>query len=103
MPADPAVLFAALGDETRLSLIARLGDGEASIARLTQNSRLTRQAVTKHLYVLEKAGLVSCARLGRETIWALKRQRLEEAKAFLASMSEAWDERLSRLSAHVER
>ncbi len=102
MPADSAALFAALGDETRLSLIARLGEGEASITGLTSGGVLTRQAVTKHLYVLEKAGLVSCARVGRESLWTLRRQRLEEAKAFLDHVSRQWDARLARLQAYVE-
>ncbi|EGF91926.1 arsR family transcriptional regulator [Asticcacaulis biprosthecium C19] len=99
---DEAALFAALGDDTRLGLVARLGEGPSSIAGLTRGGDLTRQAVTKHLYVLERAGLVSCARLGRESLWELRRQRLEEARAFLDVMSQRWDDRLERLRVYVE-
>ena len=106
MPADPgaeAALFAALGDETRLRLVGQLGDaGPASIAALTKGGGLTRQAVTKHLYVLEKAGLVTCARLGRESLWRLERQRLDAARAWLEQRSRMWDGKIGRLRALVE-
>ena len=98
-----APLFAALGDATRLRLVTQLGeDGPASIAALTKGGGLTRQAVTKHLYVLEKAGLVSCARLGRESLWRLERQRLADARAWLDQRSRDWDARIDRLRAWVE-
>jgi DNA-binding transcriptional ArsR family regulator len=97
-----ADLFAALGDETRLAVLARLGEGPASIVRLTEGRSLSRQALTKHLRVLEKAGLVQHARAGRESLWSLRRQRLDEARAFLDQMSRQWDDRLDRLKAMVE-
>jgi DNA-binding transcriptional ArsR family regulator len=97
-----ADLFAALGDETRLAVLARLGEGPASIVRLTEGRSLSRQALTKHLRVLEKAGLVQRARAGRESLWSLRRQRLDEARAFLDQMSRQWDDRLDRLKAMVE-
>ena len=99
---DNASLFAALGDETRLRLVERLGAGAESIVSLTRDTAMTRQAVTKHLYVLEKAGLVSCARLGRESLWRLERKRLDDARNFLDLMSRQWDERLDRLKTFVE-
>ena len=99
---DNASLFAALGDETRLRLVDRLGTESASIASLTRGGDMTRQAVTKHLYVLEKAGLVTCARLGRESLWRLERKRLDDARGFLDLMSRQWDERLNRLRNLVE-
>ncbi len=97
-----AQIFAALGDETRLAVLARLGEGPLSIVRLTQGQALSRQALTKHLHVLEKAGLVHHARAGRESLWSLHRQRLEEARGFLDLMSRQWDDRLDRLKAFVE-
>lgn len=102
-----ADLFAALGDETRLAVLARLGEGPASIVRLTagqsQSFRpLSRQALTKHLHVLEKAGLVRRERAGRESLWSLQRQRLDEARWYLEQMSRQWDDRLDRLRAMVE-
>ena len=97
-----AELFAALGDETRLAVLARLGEGPASIVRLTAGRSLSRQALTKHLHVLEKAGLVHHTRAGRESLWSLRRQRLDEARAFLDRMSRQWDDRLDRLKTMVE-
>jgi DNA-binding transcriptional ArsR family regulator len=97
------LLFAALGDETRLALVAKLCAGEPrSISRLAEGTGLTRQAITKHLRVLEKAGLVRCSRLGRESVFAFDREPVDEMRAFLKAMSRQWDERLGRLKAFVE-
>jgi len=107
--ADPRTLrarapvFAALGDETRLALIARLSSGAPrSIAQLTEGSQLTRQAITKHLRVLEGAGLVHCARQGRESQFQLEAGSLDEARRFLDEVSAQWDQALARLKAFVE-
>src|SRR5262245_56908727 len=101
--AAAAPVFAALGDETRLRLVARLSTGgTASIAQLTAESGVTRQAVTKHLHVLAGAGLVRGARRGRESRWQLEPQRLEEARRSLELISPRWDEALLRLRAFVE-
>ena len=101
--ADPAPIFAALGDRTRLSLLGKLGDGQMrSIARLSADTSLTRQAITKHLQVLEKAGLVRSARSGRESLYAFRPEQIDEAKAYLDTVSRQWDEALSRLRALVE-
>ncbi len=97
-------LFAALGDETRLRLVFRLCDGgPASITGLTAGSRVTRQAITKHLHVMQHAGLVRSARHGRETIWQLERHRLEDARHYLDLISKQWDNALSRLRNFVEQ
>ncbi len=98
-----ARLFAALGDETRLRLVARLCDGgPASITRLTARSKVTRQAITKHLRVLEKSGLVRCTREGRETLWQLEQPGLEDARRYLDGISARWDDALLRLRKFVE-
>jgi DNA-binding transcriptional ArsR family regulator len=98
-----ASVFAALGDETRLWLVARLcNDGPMSIIRLTAGSRITRQAITKHLRVMEQAGLVHGARHGRENVWRLERRRLERAQRHLAMISKQWDDALARLRRFVE-
>jgi len=102
-PAHVAPVFAALGDETRLALVARLcSGGPLSIARLTTGSDLTRQAITKHLGVLARAGLVSDVRRGRERIWALDPARLEEARGYLDEISIQWDKALDPLKRFVE-
>jgi DNA-binding transcriptional ArsR family regulator len=99
-----APVFAALGDATRLRLVARLSaDGPSSIARLTGGSGVTRQAVTKHLGVLADAGLVRSDRHGRETSWELQPEKLDEARRSLERISRRWDEALGRLRAFVEK
>src|SRR6266851_5114858 len=98
-----ALLFAALGEKTRLRLVARLcEDGPMSITRLTAGSNVTRQAITKHLGVMEEAGLVRGTRHGRESVWRLDQRRLEEARRYLDLISKQWDEALGRLRELVE-
>ena len=95
--------FAALGDETRLALVAKLADGRShSISQLSAGSRLTRQAISKHLRVLETAGMVRHTRVGRESRFAFDPQPIEGIKKYLESVSQQWDESLSRLRALVE-
>jgi DNA-binding transcriptional ArsR family regulator len=100
---DPAPIFAALGDRTRLALLGRLGDGNAqSITALSAETHLTRQAVTKHLRVLERAGLVHALKQGRESRFAIQPQRIEEAKSYLDRVAQQWDDALSRIRTFVE-
>src|SRR5262249_45974881 len=90
-----ANVFAALGDATRLAMVAQPGDGPAqSISRLTGGTRLTRQAVTKHLRVLETAGLVRSVRIGRESLFALEPKPIDAVRGYLADVSRQWDEAL---------
>ena len=99
-----APVFAALGDETRLSLVAKLSGGQPrSISQLTRGSRLTRQAITKHLRVLENAAIVRNIRSGRESLFEFDPQPMEEIKEYLDLVSEQWDQALSRLRSFVER
>ena len=98
-----APIFAALGDETRLALIDRLRDGEAqSISQLAEGWPITRQAITKHLKVLEEAGLVQMSRAGRESLFELTPQPLAEVRDYLDFVSTEWDQALLRLKAFVE-
>jgi DNA-binding transcriptional ArsR family regulator len=98
-----ATVFAALGDETRLGLLAKLTSGEPqSIARLTAGTRLTRQAVTKHLRVLEGAGVVHSVKAGRESRFVLDPKPIVSAQAYLEHVSRQWDSALARLKALVE-
>lgn len=101
--AAAAPVFAALGDETRLRLISRLGEGQPqSITALTAGEGVTRQAITKHLRVLETAGLVRGQRQGREQRWELQADRIDDAKSWLDDISKRWDAALERLRAYVE-
>ena len=98
-----AALFAALGDETRLRLVWRLShDGPMSMVRLTAGSSVTRQAIAKHLRVMQAAGLVRCRKQGRESIWTLEQRRLQRTQRYLDAISERWDAALGRLQAFVE-
>jgi DNA-binding transcriptional ArsR family regulator len=98
-----APVFAALGDKTRLALVAKLCGGQPySISRLTQGSKLTRQAITKHLRVLESAGIVRSVRTGRETRFEFDPQPIEGMKGYLDFVSQQWDQALSRLKSFVE-
>jgi DNA-binding transcriptional ArsR family regulator len=103
-----ATVFAALGDETRLALVARLSDGRpASISQLTDaqpagGSKLTRQAITKHLRVLERARIVHGVREGRESLFELDPKPINELREYLDLVSEQWDQALGRLRSFVE-
>ncbi len=98
-----APVFAALGDETRLSLLAKLCGGQPySISQLTQGSKLTRQAITKHLRVLEGVGIVHSVRRGRESRFEFDPQPMEGIKEYLDFVSGQWDQALSRLKSFVE-
>jgi len=103
-PKVKARVFAALGDKTRLSIVARLCSGQpASISQLADDSKLTRQAITKHLGVLERAGIVRSSQAGRERIFQFERAPIESLQQYLASVSKQWDQTLARLKSHVEK
>ena len=98
-----APVFAALGDEMRLRIVARLCEsGPLSIARLTAGTNVSRQAITKHLDVLAEAGLVTSDRFGRERVWNLETRRLADVHTYLEEISAGWDRALERLRALVE-
>jgi len=98
-----APVFAALGDETRLSLVAKLCCGQPrSISQLTEGSKLTRQAITKHLRVLERVEIVHSVRTGRESLFEFHPEPIKEIKKYLDLISEQWDQALSRLKLFVE-
>ena len=102
--AEPAVapVFFALGNETRLALVRRLCAGALSATALSERAPVTRQAITKHLRVLESAGLLRHEKRGREVLYALEPRRLQEARAFLDAVSASWDQAIDRLRRLVE-
>ena len=102
--ADAAPAFAALGDETRLRIVLLLcSQGPQSIARLTESTDVSRQAITKHLYVLEEARLARSVRAGRQSIWELEPGRLTQVRRYLDEISAQWDDALERLRTFVEK
>lgn len=95
--------FAALGDPTRLALLTMLSDGDArSITELSSGFDLSRQAITKHLRILEAEQLITGQRAGRETRFALQVKRLDDLGDFLQTVSQQWDQTLNRLREHLE-
>jgi len=103
-PEARAAIFAALGDETRLALVGKLAAGQRqSISQLAGGSSLTRQAITKHLRVLEGAGVVQSARVGRESLFEFRPEPLRDIKAYLDRVSGQWDQALARLKSFVEK
>ena len=100
---DLASVFFALGDKTRLQLIAILCAGGAfSITQLTANTDVTRQAVTKHLQVLADAGLVKDLKIGRERLWQFDPAQVEEARRSLEVIGQQWEQALGKLKASLE-
>jgi DNA-binding transcriptional ArsR family regulator len=100
---EAAPVFAALGDVTRIRLVARLStDGPLSISHLSEGTGVTRQAITKHLRAMGDAGLVRGTRRGRERIWELEPKRIEKARRSLELISQDWDAAINRLKAFVE-
>ena len=102
--AEAAPLFDALGDPNRLRIVIRLADGgPSSTTQVAQSVPVTRQAVTKHLLALETVGLVQSQRRGRERVWTMRTEPLNEASDYLIALSRRWDKAIERLRDFVER
>lgn len=92
-----------LGDSTRLQIVTSLVDGEQrSIKELTEGFQLSRQAVTKHLRLLEDADIVKSEKSGRESLFSLKVDSLIEVREMIQSIEQQWAKTLGRLKALVE-
>ncbi|MBI2700815.1 MULTISPECIES: ArsR/SmtB family transcription factor [Mycobacterium] len=103
MTAVGAPLFDALGDANRLRIVVRLCEvGPSSTTQVTQVVPVTRQAASKHLRLLESAGVVSSSRHGRERLWSVRTEPLAQASDYLAQLSRRWDAAVDRLRAFVE-
>jgi DNA-binding transcriptional ArsR family regulator len=90
-------VFAALGDETRWSVLAALGQGDASASALAGRLPVSRQAIAKHLAVLEEVGLVEPVRVGREVQYRVLGARLRDTATRLDAIGEQWDRRLAAI------
>ena len=98
-----AHIFSALGDGTRLALVSRLGAaGALAATTLAQSAEVSRQAIVKHLQVLQEAGIVAPERRGREVLYVVDTRRVEDARAFLDAISASWDRAIDRLRTMVE-
>jgi DNA-binding transcriptional ArsR family regulator len=99
-----ALLFAALGDPTRLALLKHLSHhGPASVSTLAEQfPAVTRQAVSKHLHVLSSAGVIDGTYRGREHVWTVNPDRLEDGRRHIDLIAREWDDALARFKAYVE-
>ena len=98
-----APVFAALGDPCRLSIIERLCEaGPLPTAMLNNSGKVSRQGLTKHLRVLEIAGLVGSFRVGRDRHWEVRTEQLASLRAYLEQVTIEWEARLARLKLLVE-
>ncbi len=99
----PVRVFRALGDHTRWRLVERMARRQPlSITQLVAGTDITRQAVTKHLHVLARAGVACSSRRGREQLWSLDQKQLDQAREYLDRVSRQWDDALARLKSFVE-
>ena len=106
-PAAPAdtelvAVFAALADETRWSILVALGEGDASASALAGRLPVTRQAIAKHLAVLQAAGLVEPVRVGREVRFRALGSTLSDAARRLDAIGAEWDRRLAAIKRIAE-
>ncbi len=100
----PAPVFAALGSAARPELVSRFSDGhEDSVSNLADDLTLSRQGVTKHLHVLQEAGIVKSRRVGRESRFVIRPESITQAGQYLAQVSGQWDSAISRHKARVEK
>ncbi len=91
------VIFSALADPTRRAILTRLTEGDATVAELAAPFRVSQPAISRHLKVLERAGLISRRRRATARLSHLEAEPLREATAWLARYREYWDERFDRL------
>ena len=93
--------FAALGDPTRLAILERLAEGDATVKELAEPFSVSLPAISRHLKVLERAGLITRGRAAQSRPSSLRVEALEEASAWLEARRELWNGRLDRLDEHI--
>lgn len=104
MPTDQlSATFAALADPTRRSLLTRLAEGEASVNELAEPLPISLPAVSRHLKVLEGAGLVERSKKAQWRPTRMQVEPLDEAAEWIASRKRTWESRMDRLDAHLRR
>ncbi|MCW2749843.1 MAG: transcriptional repressor sdpR [Aeromicrobium sp.] len=102
MPADQlSKVFSALADPTRRDILARLGEGDANVTELAAPFPISLPAISRHLKVLEGAGLITRDRQAQWRTNSLRTEPLEEATTWMQHLSHLWDDRFSRLDAHL--
>ena len=102
MPADQlSATFAALADPTRRAILARLADGEATVTELAKPFPISLPAISRHLKVLERAGLISRDRAAQSRPSSLRAEPLQEATAWMETYRAMWESRVDRLEEHL--
>jgi DNA-binding transcriptional ArsR family regulator len=94
--------FAALGDPTRLAILERLAEGDATVKELAEPFSVSLPAISRHLKVLERAGLITRGRAAQSRPSSLRVEALDEASAWLEARRELWNGRLDRLDEHIK-
>lgn len=94
-------VFSALSDPTRREILLRLGEGQATVTQLAEPFPISLPAVSRHLKVLEHAGLISRDRQAQWRTSTLRAEPLKEATTWMEHLSHLWDERFDRLDAHL--
>jgi DNA-binding transcriptional ArsR family regulator len=95
--------FAALGDPTRLAILERLAEGDATVTELAEPFNVSMPAISRHLKVLERAGLITRGRAAQSRPSSLRVEALDEAVDWLATRRELWEGRLDRLDDHLRK
>jgi DNA-binding transcriptional ArsR family regulator len=98
-----STIFAALADPTRRAILARLADGEATVTELAEPFSISLPAISRHLKVLEQAGLIERSRSAQWRSSTLRVEPLEEAAAWMETYRRFWDANFERLDAHLRR
>ncbi len=98
-----SVIFGALADPTRRAILARLADGDATVTELAEPFSISMPAISRHLKVLQRAGLISRSRSGQWLSSTLEAAPLKEATDWMERYRQYWDENLDRLDAHLRR
>jgi DNA-binding transcriptional ArsR family regulator len=102
MPTDQlSATFAALADPTRRAILARLAEGDATVTELAKPFPVSLPAISRHLKVLERAGLISRNRAAQSRPSSLRAEPLQEATAWMETYREMWESRMDRLDEHL--
>jgi DNA-binding transcriptional ArsR family regulator len=99
--AELDLTFAALADPTRRAILARLAEGEATVNELAEPFSVSLPAISRHLKVLERAGLIERGRAGQARPSRLRAEALDEAVAWMETRKRTWELRMDRLDAHL--
>jgi DNA-binding transcriptional ArsR family regulator len=103
VPTDPlSYTFAALADPTRRAILGRLAEGDATVNELAAPFSMSQPAISRHLKVLERAGLITRSRSAQARPSSLRVERLQQATEWIETRRATWERRMDRLDQHLE-